>query len=110
MARKVKDKELDTREARRKLPARGKPYWRTIERGLHLGYRKLKGKAGTWCARHYIGERNYETEALGIADDLSDADGVAILNFWQVQEKARERMVSRAHAANGSSNKPLTVR
>ena len=61
MARKVKDKELDSREARGKLKPRGKPYWRTIERGLHLGYRKLKGKAGTWCARHYIGEQQYES-------------------------------------------------
>jgi integrase len=109
MARKVRDASLDTRQARSKLRARGKCYWRTIERELHVGYRRLKGKAGTWWVRHYIGNRNYETEALGIADDLSDADGVAILNFWQAQEKARERMVSRAHAANGGSNKPLTV-
>src|SRR3974390_2918866 len=82
MARKVKDKELDTREARSKLKPRGKPYWRTIERGLHLGYRRLKGKAGTWWARHYLGNQQYELEAIGIADDLSDADSVAILDFW----------------------------
>ena len=63
MARKVKDKELDSREARGKLKPRGKPYWRTIERGLHLGYRKLKGKAGTWWARHYIGGQQYDMEA-----------------------------------------------
>jgi hypothetical protein len=30
MARKVKDKVLDTREARGKLKARGKPYYRAI--------------------------------------------------------------------------------
>ena len=80
----------------------------TIERGLHLGYRKLKGKAGTWCARHYIGEQQYELEALGIADDLSDADGVAILSYWQAQDQARGRMVKRAHAAVGKTG-PLTV-
>lgn len=108
MARKVKDRELDTREARGKLKPRGKPYWRTIERGLHLGYRKLKGKAGTWWARHYIGAQQYEVEALGIADDLSDADGVAVLNYWHAQDKARERMVKRAHAAVGKTA-PLTV-
>jgi integrase len=108
MARKVKDKELDSREARGKLKPRGKPYWRTIERGLHLGYRKLKGKAGTWWARHYIGGQQYDMEALGIADDLSDADGVAILSYWQAQDQARERMVKRAHAAAGKTG-PLTV-
>jgi integrase len=108
MARKVKDKELDTREARGKLKPRGKPYWRTIERGLHLGYRRLRGKAGTWWARHYIGDQQYEMEAIGVADDLSDADGVAILSYWQAQDKARERMVKRAHAAAGKTG-PLTV-
>ena len=108
MARKVKDKELDSREARGKLKPRGKPYWRTIERGLHVGYRRLKGKAGTWWARHYIGKQEYETESIGIADDLSDADGVAVLSFWQAQTAARERMVSRAHSAAGVTG-PLTV-
>ena len=38
MARKVRDKQLDTREARSKLTPRGKPYWRAIEAGLHVGY------------------------------------------------------------------------
>jgi integrase len=106
MARKVRDKELDTREARGKLKPRGKPYWRTIERGLHLGYRRLKGKAGTWWARHYLGGQEYEVESVGGADDLSDPDGIAILSYWQAQTKARERMVVRAHA--GVSG-PLTV-
>ena len=99
MARKVKDKILDTREARIKLKARGKPYYRIIEPGLHLGYRKLKGRAGTWLVRHYLGKQAYEVESIGIADDLSDADGIAILDYWQAQEKARKRMVDRAHAA-----------
>jgi len=113
MARKVKDKVLDTREARRTLKAQGKPYYRAIERGLHLGYRKLgklKGQeqAGTWLARHYLGKQAYEIERIGTADDLSDADGVAILDYWQAQAKARERMVSRAHAAAGKTG-PFTV-
>jgi integrase len=109
MARKVKDRQLDSREARGKLKPRGKPYWRSLEARLHIGYRKLKGKAGTWWARHYIGAQTYEIEALGSADDLSDADGVAILDFWQAQSGARERMVSRAHAAAGKTG-PLTVK
>src|SRR5262249_43127100 len=33
------------------------------------------------------------------ADDLSDADGVAILSFRQAQAIARERMVAKAHAS-----------
>jgi integrase len=109
MARRVKDKALDSREARTKLRPRGKVYWRGIERGLHLGYRRLKGKAGTWWARHYLGAQTYEVESLGIADDLSDADGTAVIDFWQAQTKARERMVARAHAAAGKTG-PLVVK
>jgi hypothetical protein len=108
MARRVKDATLDTREARTKLKPRGKPYWRLIEPGLHIGYRRLKGRAGSWSARHYLGEQAYEVEVIGTADDLSDADGEAILSFWQAQEKARERMVKRAHSAAGKHG-PLTV-
>jgi len=107
MARRVKDKALDTREARSKLKPRGKPYWRAIERGLHLGYRRLAGRAGSWCTRCYLGNQSYEVEALGIADDLSDADGVAVLDFWQAQAKARSRLVQHA---NGTHAGPITVR
>jgi integrase len=99
---------LDTREARQRLAARGKPYWRTIEEGLHLGYRRLRGRAGTWWARHYVGNQTYTVEGIGAADDLSDADGIAILSFWQAQKAARELMVTRAHKAAGKSE-PLTV-
>jgi integrase len=108
MARRIKDKALDTRSAREKLPISGKPYYRLLEPGLHLGYRRLRGRAGTWVARHYVGNQSYETEGVGTADDLSDADGVMILSFWQATEKARERAVARAHAAAGKTG-PLTV-
>jgi integrase len=108
MARTIKSAELGTREARGKLKPRGKLYFREIERGLHLGYRRLKGRAGTWWVRHYVGNRSYTVVSIGAADDLSDADGEAILDFKQAQDKARERMVSRAHEAVGKA-KPLTV-
>jgi integrase len=108
MARRVKDATLDSREARSKLKPRGKPYYRLIEPGLHVGYRKLKGRAGTWVARHYVGEQSYQVESIGAADDLSDADGEAVLSYWNSVERARERMVSRAHAAVGKRG-PITV-
>ena len=44
MARRIADKNLDSKDARRKLQPRGKPYWRSVERGLHLGYRRLREK------------------------------------------------------------------
>jgi len=109
MARRVHDKTLDSRDARRRLKIRGKPYYRAIERGLHLGYRRLGGgQAGTWVSRHYVGEQSYEVQKIGIADDVSDADGAAILDFWQAQDAARKAMVERARRAHGKHG-PVTV-
>jgi integrase len=109
MPRKVKSRELDSREARSNLKARGMPYYRSLDKKLHLGYRRLRGKSGTWWCRFYLGERQYAVEALGAADDQAPADGVEVLDFWQAQDKARELMAARA---NGSAAKagPLTVK
>jgi integrase len=108
MARTVRDANLETRTARSRLTTRGKPHYRILEPGLHLGYRKLKTGPGKWIARHYLGNEVYEVETIGVADDFSDADGVAIISFHQAQTSARGRMVSRAHAAAGRTG-PLTV-
>lgn len=112
MPRKVRDSSLETRTARAKLKARHKPFFRLIEPGLHLGYRKLASGPGTWVARRYSGDGQYVVEnlrtpegALIIADDFSDADGVGVLTFGQAQAKARE--VQRAASTTASS---LTVR
>ena len=97
MARKVKDATLDTRESRLRLRPRGRPYWRSIGLGLHIGYRRLRDRAGTWTVRHYLGDRNYALEAIGPADDgQQDADGVTVLSWWQAVEAARGHMVTKA--------------
>ena len=109
MARRVLDRYLDSKDARRRLAPRAKPYFRAIEQGLHLGYRRLaNGGAGPWVARHYLGDQRYEEEAIAHADDLSDADGVAILTYWQAVEAARERMRLRVQSAAGMTG-PYTV-
>jgi integrase len=91
MPRKVKDRALDTREARNKLKARGKPYWRSLSKGMHIGYRRISGQAGTWSTRKYLEDGAYKVELLGTADDHLPADGVTILDFWQAQDKAQQR-------------------
>jgi integrase len=108
MARTVKDANLDSRTARSRLKARGKPYYRSLEPGLHLGYRRASSGSGRWVARHYIGDEKYEVEVIATADDFSDPDGVEILSFGQAQALARTRMVARAHASAGKTG-PLTV-
>src|SRR5579864_8956455 len=107
MARTLKDEKIATREARRKLTGQRKPYYRLIEEGLHLGYRKpMGGGAGKWVLRSYDGGQTYTVETIAIADDFSDADGTAVLDFKQAQNAARDRMVRRA---NGDKAGPLTV-
>jgi hypothetical protein len=88
MSRRVRDKDVETRGARAALKARGKPYWRAIGLGLHLGYRKGR-RGGVWVVRRYLGERAYKVETIALADDTEDADGTEILDFWQAQEAAR---------------------
>ena len=88
MAKKVRERALDTRAAREKLKPSGKPYYRSIGPGLHLGYRKGKD-ARRWVARVYAGAGNYVVKNLAIADDVADADGVHVLDYWQAQDKAR---------------------
>src|SRR3974390_1507090 len=113
MARRTPDARLESRESRSRLASRGKPHYRLLEPGLHIGYRKLKGRkgrpavAGTWVARHYIGGRSYIVEKIGTADDFSDADGAIILSFAHAQDKGTKHMPRRAQFAIGVAG-PLT--
>ena len=50
MARTVQDQKIGSRDARSKLAASGKPYYRALDPGLHLGYRK-GAAGGKWVMR-----------------------------------------------------------
>ena len=100
MARTVRDQNLETRSARGRLKPSPKPYHRTIDLGLHLGYRRGKN-GGRWVVRWYVGEQDYKTETIANADDIADADGVAILSFAQAQAVAREMRARAARIAAG---------
>ena len=90
MARIIRDAALETRTARARLEPSGQPYYRAIEHGLHLGYRKPLMGAGKWLARHNVGNGRYRLHKVGVADDRSDADGRMILSFRQAQVAARK--------------------
>jgi len=94
--RKIRDSKLDSRSARSQLRARAKPFFRSIEPGLALGYRKLTSGPGTWAVRRYAGDGRYTTINLRtadgtivIADDYAEADGDRVLTFAQAQVAAR---------------------
>jgi Phage integrase family len=106
MSKTVRERKLDSPAARAKLKASGKPYWRAIDTGLHLGYRKgLNG--GRWVLRRYLGKEIYRVETIGAADDHSVSNGVETLDFFQAQRKARE--VAALAKAPESPRGPFTV-
>lgn len=88
MARTVREASLATRSARLRLAITNKPYWRVIEQSLHLGYRR-RATGGSWIARRRDDSGRYREAKLGLADDLQDANGGAILDFSQAQRAAR---------------------
>lgn len=86
MARTVRDTTLESRAARERLVPE-KKHWRPIEQGLHVGYRRGK-RGGAWLARRFA-DTKYQETVLGPADDATDADGVAVLNYRQALQAAR---------------------
>jgi integrase len=89
MARTRQDRKLVSPSARVALKVRPEPYWRTISKGLAIGYRKGT-TGGTWIARHFSVATKRRVESIGIADDHENADGVRILSFDQAQKKVHK--------------------
>jgi len=111
MARTVREAALGTRTARLRLPVQTKPYWRVIEQGLHVGYRR-RATGGTWIARRRDEHRIYRETKIGLADDLQDANGDGILDFSQAQRAARSWWTNQQRLASGlapPSSGPYTV-
>lgn len=111
MARQVSDTNLSTRTARKRLKSRAKPYWRLIEHGRHIGYRRTP-RGGTWVARLYLGSGKYAETRVGTADNVTDADEVEVLNWSQAQKAARDWFVRRQREEEGlhpDTNRKWTV-
>jgi integrase len=98
MARKVRagDAKLLSRTARETLRPSRKPYYRLIERGIALGYRRPKKGPGTWLVRRYVGNDSYTVRNLAtadghpiFADDHENANGNTVLDFGQAQDAIR---------------------
>jgi integrase len=111
MARTVRDTNLETRTARLRLRARAEPYWRGLEKGFALGYRR-RSKGGTWLARRRPATGGYAEHKIGTSDDLQDADGVAILDYGQAQRAARDwwRAELRREEGHDTRHGPLIVK
>jgi integrase len=94
-----------------KLASSPEPYWRTMETGRAVGYRRLKGgKPGRWIARaaRTDGAKGYTFESLGDADDYSESDGIKVLSFAEAQQAARSWFAKSA-TAGGKRVDRITV-
>ena len=91
MSRTTLDAPLRSPTARERLPPRAEPYFRSVQQGLSLGYRRgLKG--GTWLARIRQPEKDgYIEVKLAAADDAGAvADNATVLSFDKAVDAARE--------------------
>ncbi len=79
---------LDSKSSRQRLKPRREPYWRKIQAGGYIGYRRTQD-GGTWIARYRIelddGRRKQVYESLG---DLRDIDPAEQLD--EAQKRARQ--------------------
>ena len=114
MSRTTREVNLSTRAARQRLKPAGKPYYRSLDQGLHLGYRR-GARGAAWVARWYVGAGVYKVERLdGRPDDALEADGVMVLTWSQAQAEARKLFSRRTREAAGleadQRRGPYTVR
>src|ERR1039458_10061098 len=105
MARLARDSRLETREARSRLAQRHEQYWRLIQSGLSLGYRRGP-RGGIWYVRFLDESGNYHKKQLAKADDYQDANGVDVLDFGSAQRRAIEASDLAIVASSGA---PRTV-
>ena len=105
MAPRLRSATLESRTSRLRLKVRGKPYFLPIAPGINLGYRRNLGP-GAWLVRCADGAGGSWSKGLdAVADDFEDADGTAVLTFWDAQVRAREMVRGKATDAT----KPITV-
>ena len=98
---------LQTRESRARLDARGKPWKVSLDRGLTLGYRKPLVGAGAWVVIGSDGKGGQWTDTFAQADDTATADGVSVLTYAEARRRAEE-LARRDHVAVASS-RPVTI-
>jgi integrase len=107
MPRTTVDAPITTKAARERLPIRAEPYWRGVEAGIAVGYRRGT-RGGTWLARLLDGTK-YREERLGRADDALPANGADYLDFRQAQTAAVAWAARRRRIAAGLEPEPSKV-
>ena len=114
MPRTATDSNITTRAARDRLAVRHEPYWRSIDAGAALGYRR-GATAGVWVVRLARPGGGYAKATLGRADDSLAADGAEVFDYRAAVKRAQDWIVRQHRIAAGLETeapprKPYTVR
>jgi hypothetical protein len=107
MPRSVADAAFTTPAARNRLAAQHPPYWRGIEAGVALGYRKgVTG--GVWLVRvaDPSAGGGYRYGKIGRADDTLKADGAQVFDYRQADAMARAWIARHHRVAAGMEPEP----
>lgn len=108
MAPRIRSDQLETRTARRKLTPRRKPYTLRIAPGIRIAYRRNVGGCGSWSVICADGLGGRWLKSVARADDQEDANGKAIMDFWQAVEACKK--LARSTDDTTNSERPLTVK
>ena len=101
MARTRSEAPITTRNARKQLKPRKKPYCRSLGPGAAIGYQR-KQRGGVWKAIKSLGDKRYREVQIGVADDFLESDGVNVLDFEQAK-KAAAATIASWHANESSA-------
>ena len=112
MARQTADQDITTRTARLRLAPRKEPYWRGLDQGAAIGYRK--GATGTFWIARVLASGTYQQASLARADDTLKADGTTVLDYRQAVEQAkawvlRQHQRAAGHDPDEEARGPYTV-
>lgn len=77
-------------------------------RGFAFYYRGTK--SGAWVARRYLGDSLCKEEKVAQADDVLNADGANVLDFFQAQARAREWFTRPLRGGEAGAPTPRTVK
>lgn len=88
MARTFSRPNLISKDARRRLHVRERPYWTMTKFGRHVGYHKTSRANSFWVARVRTITGTYRQHRLGHADDFDAANGADVLSYEQAWEAA----------------------
>ncbi|MBZ9724875.1 site-specific integrase [Mesorhizobium sp. CO1-1-11] len=93
MARTRTDAAITTRNARKQLRPRKKPYCRSLGPTVAVGYQR-RSRGGVWQAIESLGDKRYRVEQIGVADDFLDANGVNVFDYEQAKGIALAKISS----------------